>query len=131
MASLPYRPTALFSAGFSAMPPESELMHQGLYQPPTLSPLSPSLILWAGIYRLNAGDELTFTITGPDGKTVLKDTRMAKKNVTRRFEFHGIRRKSKAMPTGTYRGEITLVRAATSPGGPLKLAITRQVSVEN
>jgi hypothetical protein len=130
MASIPYQPTALFSAVISGTPPESDLMREGAYQSPTLSPMSPSLILWAGIYRLKAGDELTFTITGPDGKTVLKDTRTAKKNVTRRFEFRGVRRKSKAMKLGTYQGKITLVRKATSPGGPLKIAITRQVSVE-
>ena len=130
MAALRYRPTALFTAGFSATPPEADLLREGAYRSPTLSPLAPALFLWAGIYRLQAGDELTFVITGPDGKTVLNDTRPAKKVVTRRFEFRGVRRKSKALAPGDYRGKITLVRKATSPGGPLKITITRRVTVE-
>ena len=35
-----------------------------------------------------------------------------------------------AMATGTYQGKITLVRKASSPGGPLKIAIPRRMSVE-
>ena len=130
MAAFPYRPTAVFAAGFSATPPQTDLLKQGLYQARSLSPLAPALFLWAGIYWLKAADDLTFTLTGPDGKRVLHKTISAKKSATRPFVSISSRRKQGAWTKGSYRGEITLERKAKSPGGPLKITVTRQVNVE-
>ena len=66
------------------------------------------------ILGVQPGDRVHITIMGPDGKPLVDRQQTIDRTQARRFVFAG-RRASGRWPTGVYRGDVRLVRAA---GGP-------------
>ena len=128
LAALPYQSTAIYSAGFSAAKPEVRGVRDGKYRETELPRDAAKLFLWAEIFRVRAGDRLTFTITGPDGKTLVRSSRTEKKDLARAFRPGAIPRPGDAWPAGVYRGEIRLARK-TRAGGRRVFTATRQVTI--
>ncbi|MEE9544622.1 MAG: M23 family metallopeptidase [Rhodospirillales bacterium] len=110
LARLPYRPTALYNAGFATGKPRVEMARAGLYRTKTLSRMAPALVLWADMFHVRKGDEMTITITGPGGERVHQRRFTFGKRLARAWRFSGVKRKTAAWPEGRYRGEIRLRR---------------------
>ena len=125
LAKLPYKPTALYSAGFTTGKPHYEKARNGDYQAKTLKRDATALVVWVDIFRVLKGDKLIFTITGPGSSKVFQRGATIEKDQARRFAFAGTRRKIPHWPTGVYRGEAKLVR----PGGET-YSIVREITIE-
>ena len=128
LAALPYVTTAIYSAGFSTTKPEVRGVRDGKHQETALPRDAANIFLWAEIFRVRAGDRLTFTITGPGGKTLMKSSRTEQKDLARAFRPGGIPRPGDAWPEGVYRGEIHLARK-TRAGPPRVFTAVREVNI--
>ena len=124
LAKLPYRPTALYSAGFTTGKPNHEKARDGAYREKTFSRLVPALVLWVDVFRVRKGDRLSITITGPGSSKVFQHTADIEKDQARRFAFAGKPRKSPLWDAGVYRGEVKLVRA-----GGETYSIVREITI--
>ena len=128
LAALPYKSTAIYNAGFSATKPEVRGVRDGKYRETALPRDAARIFLWAEIFWVRAGDRLTFTITGPDGKTLVRSSRTEKRDLARAFRPGGIPRPGSAWPEGIYRGQIRLARK-TRDGRTRVFTATRQVTI--
>jgi hypothetical protein len=109
-AALAYRPVAIYNAGFSGAAPDADAIRRGEHAPPSAA--AEALVLWADIFGVDQGDRIRLRITGPDGKVLLDHARTIDKRFIRRFEFAGKRKPGEAWPTGTYTGEVAVLRGA-------------------
>lgn len=125
LARLPYRPTALYSAGFSPGEPKPDGVRAGLYLDAVLPQQAPAMVFWVDIFNPRDGDRLTITIKGPDGEEVLRHSNRLDKDQSRRLAFAGVRRKGLSWDEGPYKGEAVLERK----GAP-DLRIGREVTVK-
>lgn len=125
LAKLPYKPTALYSAGFATGKANAKGARDGRYRDKIFSRLVPALVLWVDMFRTRKGDRLIFTINGPNQIKVFQKESLLKKNSARHFASAGTGRKSRQWPPGVYRGEVRLVR----PGGEA-YSIVRQITIE-
>ncbi|MDP6574387.1 MAG: M23 family metallopeptidase [Rhodospirillales bacterium] len=128
LAALPYQSTAIYSAGFSATKPEVRGVRDGKYQETELPRNAAKLFLWAEIFHVRAGDRLTLTITGPDGKTLVRSSMTEKRDLARAFRPGGIPRPGDAWPEGVYRGEFRLTRKAGA-GQPRTFTAVRRITI--
>jgi hypothetical protein len=85
------------------------------------------LVLWVDILGVEAGDRVRFHLTGPEGVVVLDHVTAIVKTQARHFAFAGARRNADTWRPGTYRGEITLVRA--SQGQALQGSAQRTITI--
>ncbi len=128
LGKLAYRPTALYNAGFATAAPKPKAMRDGRYRDKVLPRKTPALVLWVDMFGVRAGDTLSFSITGPDGKKILKYSNTIKKTQARRYVYAGLRRKTPLWPAGVYKGEIRLVRK-NGLDGPEAYSTTREVTL--
>ncbi len=128
LEKLAYRPTALYNAGFATAAPKPKAMRDGRYRDKVLPRETPALVLWVDMFGIRAGDTLTFSITAPDGKRILKNSRTIKKTQARRPAYAGVRRTKPPWPAGVYKGEIRLVRE-NGLDGREEYSTTRQVTL--
>ncbi len=115
LAKIPYAPTAIYNAGFAANVPKKMAILDGLFQDDVLSSRAPALLLWADIFHVESGDNISFEITGPDGKALLTQSKEIPK--TRRQDdlfWAGKKRTALFWPKGVYRGTVRLERKAAS-----------------
>jgi hypothetical protein len=110
-AALPYQPGGIQAAGFATEVPTFTAIEAGLPATP-IAANAPALVLWAEVYGARAGDSLTFAVTGPDGSTVLQDTAALTRTQDLLFRATG-RKLHAALPSGTYLGNIRLLRQGT------------------
>ncbi|WP_069189127.1 M23 family metallopeptidase [Candidatus Terasakiella magnetica] len=110
MNELAYRKLDIFDIGFSATQPKHSGLVQGLYDDETLSIRSPRLFLWGRFLHVKKGDIITFTITAPDGESVLNYTSTIEKDQAYRTLHAGLRKPTLNWENGVYRGLIKLVR---------------------
>lgn len=111
-ALLPYRPSAILSAGFSADVPNRGDASNGAYTGFTLRADAPRLAFWAEVLGGRKGDEVRLRITGPgsdpDGRP-LYDARATLSKPFAALFIHGVTpRPATGWPPGTYRGRVTL-----------------------
>jgi len=125
LAAMPYRPSAIFNAGFASTTPNPRFAREGLYGEEYLLDTSPVIALWADMYWVKAGDKVTFLIVGPDGKSLVGHSSVLKKSQARRFVFAGLRRKDNGWTKGAYTGTITLTR----PGAEEMISVVRVIDV--
>jgi len=111
LARFPYRPTAIYNAGFAAQKPDLKALRDGVYTDRAIPPRAPALVMWAEFFRVRGGDQIKFTIKGPGGGNVHTQTVAIKTDKVRYFAYSGRRAKS-PWPVGTYSGEVTLIRGA-------------------
>jgi murein DD-endopeptidase MepM/ murein hydrolase activator NlpD len=124
---LAYEPAALYNAGFSAGPPDVGRIRAG-EQPAALDRQSPALVLWVDIFGVVQGDRILFTISGPEGNSIIEQDQTIEKTQARRYMYVGKRRTVRVWPAGTYIGKITLTRA-TSDGTPWQASVDRQITI--
>ncbi len=110
LARLPYRPTALYTAGFAGEKASPVKARAGAYNGLALTRMDPAIVLWVDIFNVRKGDKLTFKITAPDGREILDNAIRFGGKAARKFRFAGLRRKAGAWPGGLYKGEVRLDR---------------------
>ncbi len=128
LGKLAYRPTALYNAGFTTAAPKPKAMRDGHYRGKVLPRKAPALVLWVDMFGVRVGDTLMLSITGPDGKTILKYSNSIKKTQARRYAYAGLRRKTPLWPAGVYKGEIRLIRENGAKGRE-EYSTTREVTL--
>jgi murein DD-endopeptidase MepM/ murein hydrolase activator NlpD len=122
-----YEPFALYHAGVAGSPPQIDAIRAGKIEDPPPSATSAALVLWVDILGVEAGDRVRFHLTGPEGVVVLDHVTAIVKTQARHFAFAGARRNADTWRPGTYRGEITLVRA--SQGQALQGSAQRTITI--
>jgi murein DD-endopeptidase MepM/ murein hydrolase activator NlpD len=107
--------TAIYNAGFAPDRPSPRAARRGDFSGPDMPGTAPAIVLWVDMYWPRAGDILSLKITAPNGRALVNRTVAVPKTQARRFVFTGKKRKARALPQGTYRGDITLVRDKGKP----------------
>ncbi|MSO85249.1 MAG: M23 family metallopeptidase [Rhodospirillales bacterium] len=110
VALSPYRPSAIYNGGFTAETPDPAATRRGLHREATASASAPTLIAWADIFWVEAGDRIRVRLFGPNGEILVDNTQSVEKLQARRFTYAGARRKAPAWPVGIYRAEIVVLR---------------------
>lgn len=128
-ASMPYRPTALYNAGFAAGPPDIDAIRDGQRAPATLKADIPALVLWADIFNVRTGDAILFLIRNPEGATVFEHTAKVPENEVRRFVYGGLKRGAAGWALGRYSGEVRLRRGA-GPNGREEIVTATTVNIQ-
>jgi hypothetical protein len=108
-ARLPYRPTAVYNAGFAGGPADAQTARAGGYGT-ELRRDAAALVLWTDSFNVRAGDRLLIEILGPKGETVVEHATDIAKDQSRRFVFAGRRAPLGGWREGEYRGSARLVR---------------------
>lgn len=126
MAALPYRPTAIYSAGFAPVVPKEDEAREGLYRDEKLPLKAVYIALWADIFNVQEGDEVMLDITGPKGEKVMDNTILIKKTQARRYFFIAKRRSGSIWAPGIYRGKVGLVRKG---GDSKEYSVNQEITV--
>ncbi len=129
LAALAYNTTGPLNAGFtSAVPTSAEIM-DGKHQSATLAPTAPSLVFWAEVYGIEAGDRERFKITQPDGMVFAESTgNPVDKHSATHFAFSGKRNAGAPFSTGVYKGEYVLERMIAGRWVPV-VTVTRTMTI--
>lgn len=127
-AMMPYRPTAIYNAGFAPEKPSVAKARNGDYERTAIASSAPALVLWAEMFNLRAGDQIFLSVQSPTGETLVNHKNLMKKNKARFFSFAGRPLRSSAWPTGTYDGQIRIVRPI-GDGKARVIKISRKLSV--
>ncbi len=106
---LPYRPTGLLNAGFAPTPAKPEAARHGAYAAMVLPVDSAALVFWVDLFGVQAGDEETIRLLGPDGAELANVKRSIPKSGAVAFRSVGKKRKSAWAP-GLYHAEYRLAR---------------------
>lgn len=122
LAKLPYVPTAIYNAGFTDRKPDQEAIRQGHHNPVRSD--APALVLWAEIFRVQAGDQIEFNIANPNGVEIFTHSLQISAKKARYFAFGGLRRKQERWPIGGYTGTITLKRETQ------RFSVTRNINIQ-
>jgi len=125
--ALPYQPTAVYNVGFAPGKPDRASIRTGALNGPDLSKTAPALVVWAELFRVQAGDSLQFTITDPDGVKIHDQSLKIEAKKAYYWAFSGLRLKRAAWSSGTYRGDVRLIRNLA--GGEQTFSATRQIEV--
>jgi hypothetical protein len=105
-----YEPAALYNAGFAVGKPDLAAIRNGLRDDGPFPANVPALVLWVDIFGVQAGDRLRFLISGPKGEAILDNEQGVEKAQARRFVFSGKSAPKSGWASGTYTGEVTLIR---------------------
>lgn len=127
LSALPYMPTALYLAGFSAGRPDPARMRDAGGRLDALPADAGALVFWVDIFNVRAGDTLALAIRGPGGRVVFENETAIERNQARRYAFGGLRRKAAAWPPGAYEGEAILTRI--EDGKERRFTIRRAIEV--
>lgn len=122
---MPYRPAALYAAGFAAGPVTGDGIKRDTVSPERLAGDAPALVFWMAAFGVRENDRLTLSITAPDGGTLLEREIVLSPNQAWRMNFAGKKRGQRRWPLGLYRGEAVLRRGA----GAKALVLRRRVSI--
>jgi len=104
-----YQPSRLLGLGFGDTPEKVKRYPNAGGAPSHLSINAPALIFWAHMAGTEKNDQLTLTLTGPDGSRLATHQGTIPQKATY-YQFVGKRRPPKGWPAGTYAGEVTLTR---------------------
>lgn len=114
-APVAYDPFGFTAAGFATGVPEFAAIKAGLPSPATLPADAPALVIWAAYFGPRQGDELTLSITGPQGE-VIRQTQTVERTQAAAFRAIGKRLPPSGWPAGTYTGEAVLTRDGAELG---------------
>ena len=107
---LTYQPVSIYAVGFTTGPVTAAIIKEDAAQSVQIERSAPALVLWAAIFGVRAGDQLAFTITGPNGKTLLSRGLTISRTQAWRLQFVGLQRKHAHWPLGHYSGYAVLRR---------------------
>lgn len=108
--SLAYQPTVVITAGLAAAVPAKAVADRD--PPPLLAGRQAPLILWVDAIGARAGDQQTFTITGPKGQVVHEQQSLVEGGGLSWFAYSGKRPPAAGWPGGRYTGRYMLRRGA-------------------
>jgi hypothetical protein len=128
-ANPPYEPAAIYNAGFSSAPPQIDRIRAGKDAGNRLDVQAAALVLWVDMFGVAAGDRIKFTITGPDGASVVTQEQEIDKTQARRYMYVGKKRTEPAWRSGTYTGRVLLSRSRAG-GVNWESAVERQVIIQ-
>ncbi len=110
LAMLDYRSTAVLGLGFTDSTPNVQDVREGGHRAEILAPDAPALIFWSDVMGLLKGDIAQFTITAPDGSTLLtQDMKPLDRSKAVMFQYVG-KRHTKDWQPGVYTGTYTVLR---------------------
>jgi len=102
-------PGGLISTGFSAALPSFDAIKTGEAAKTPPSSNGPALVVWGHMFGSQSGDEVTITITGPNG--IVTDHReVLERPQAQLFRAAGRRTPAGGWPLGPYHAEVTLHR---------------------
>ena len=104
-----YTSGGLLDIGFHDAVPEFQQIKAGLSDPETMSIDAPALVLWSYIFASQAGDQIQFSIDGPQGWE-FRDTTLLTKPQAELFRAAGKRRPPGGWPEGKFTGVVTHLR---------------------
>jgi murein DD-endopeptidase MepM/ murein hydrolase activator NlpD len=110
-----YDPFGFTATGFSTAIPEFAAIKAGLPSPATLPADAPALVIWAAYFGPRAGDQLTLSITGPQGE-VIRQTIPVERTQALAFRAIGKRLPPGGWPAGAYSAEVVMIRGASELG---------------
>jgi hypothetical protein len=118
-----YQPAALNAVGFADHIPAGKDIKADASSPTHLSRTAPALVFWSTAFGVAPRDRMTLTVTGPNGRVVVKREIELEKDQAWRMEAIGKRTPKDGWPAGPYRGETRLERAGQPP-------LTRAVTID-
>jgi len=127
LKALAYTPASIYNVGVAPAPPDQDEIRKGRLRELTISPAAPAFILWCEIYGVEAGDVLHMKLSGPNGQTLVEDTKPLTARKARWFQYIGKRRHGFEWPPGAYRGVVTLTRSVN--GAKESTAVTIEAHV--
>ncbi|WP_368184875.1 M23 family metallopeptidase [Aestuariibius sp. HNIBRBA575] len=121
---LHWSPTAFIDVGFSSFVPEYAAIKAGDAHNTILAASDP-IVLFGLAFGGQSEDQITFTIQNPDGDIIHQQNMTLDRQQAQYFRASGRRAPALGWPSGTYLGEIVLIRA-----GVVIDRTTANVSVE-
>lgn len=109
-AGMDYEDVALYNAGFSEGPPAIEAIRNGERLDTPMGEAASSLVLWVDMFGVQAGDRVLFSIRDPAGRVVHRSEQIVDRTQARRYAFSGLKRPAAGWISGSYTGEIVLLR---------------------
>jgi hypothetical protein len=110
-----YDPFGFTALGFATAVPEFAAIKSGLPSPITLATDAPALVIWASYFGPRTGDQITLSITGPQGE-VISQTLPVERSQALAFRAIGKRLPPGGWPAGDYNGEVVMTRGTTELG---------------
>lgn len=101
-----YTGTHLLKFGFTDTPPTMNSIEKGETTPLTAD--SPALLFWVNVVGIKEGDQQEITITGPDGKLLIRNAQIIKKSKVNWLSYVGKKRPSGGWQKGTYKATYTV-----------------------
>lgn len=113
--TIAYDPFGFTATGFATAIPEFAAIKSGLPSPATLPTDAPALVVWAAYFGPRNGDQLTLSITGPQGE-VISQTIPIDRTQALAFRAVGKRTPPGGWPAGDYHAEVVMMRGADELG---------------
>ncbi|MFZ4541261.1 MAG: M23 family metallopeptidase [Rickettsiales bacterium] len=107
---IPYQPSALLNDGIVDAAPDKEAMRDAPQSLNVLPADAPALLYWVDVMNVRTGDELTLTITAPDGRSFAQKTMHIDKPMAMYFSFIGKKNSVGKWPLGAYQAHFALMR---------------------
>ena len=118
LADLPYKPSAIFNAGFAPKVPDRDAFlsgeNRGYERGEFFPATAPVLLVWVEIFRVREGDRVVFSIQGPNGQNFHKQTVPIKARKAYQSLYTGKRLTAKSWTKGTYTARFELIRGQES-----------------
>jgi hypothetical protein len=106
-----YLPSGLLASGFALGRADYEAAEHGAYAKVAMSGDSPALVFWIDAFGLQAGDQITLRLVGPDHAVIAESTQPMNRAKAHYFAFAGGKRPPAGWLPGTYRGVFAVLRA--------------------
>lgn len=109
VAAMAYRPVVLLNSGFATTPPEPVAARAGTYRTDTFPATAPTMVAWAEVLGLKAGDVVGFQVRLPDGK--IREAKIkAEKSALQWLPTMPLARIGASWPAGRYYLEVSATR---------------------
>lgn len=109
-AALAYQPMALLQAGFATETVAWAAVQDTPPSPGRVTAAAPALVFWTELLNLRAGDQLTQSVRGPDGRELARHTERFAKQRAVHFQMVGRKKPADGWPVGVYTGTVTIER---------------------
>ncbi|MGH1404257.1 MAG: M23 family metallopeptidase [Alphaproteobacteria bacterium] len=113
--NITYNPVAIFDGGFRNTAPDFERIKRGQDNPKTLPIHSAALVFWIGLYNVEEGDQVTLTITDPNGKLFTERKETVERTRARQYYYIGRKIGHVQLIPGQYKGHVVITRTDASP----------------
>lgn len=103
-----------YHLGFADAVPEIQAVRGGTMAATHFAVTAPVLVFWVEVFTLQAGDNMTITLRGPDGGTVAEHVETLSKPLARKFNYVGSKRRGATWTAGQYVGRVEVSRNGVS-----------------